>query len=130
MTLKNKYLGHANQRLPLLSSCESEIAPFIKLLCVLKHYSTCSVNLNAEFTTVNSTRLKESPISINTPLQSTTSGKEVLLTHKNDLSAALKYTREHSSQNEAFLLFRAAQILRKDMSRKKQNFSGSFEENC
>ena len=114
----------------LFGSCESEIAPFIKLSCVRKYYSTCLVNLNAEFTSVNSTRLKENLMRINTSLQSTTSGKEVLLSHKNDLSAALKYTREHSSQNEASLLSRAAQILRRGMSRKKQNFSGSFEENC
>ena len=63
-------------------------------------------------------------MAINRSLQSATSGKEVLLSHKKDLSAVLKYTREHLSQNDAFLLSRAAQIHLTDMSRKKQNFSG------
>ena len=55
------------------------------------------MSLNAEFTTVNLTRLKERILKLNNNLEATSAKKEVYISFKDDLAGALEYTREHCS---------------------------------
>ena len=78
---------------------------------------------------VTAIRLKENTKTANPLLEVTAIGKEVLRSHKDCLSAALKYLRKHSIDNKAAYLIHAAKICR-DMMQKKQKPSGDFTKNC
>ena len=88
------------------------------------------IALNAEFTTVNSTRLKERILSLNKNLEATSGKKEVCISYKDDLAGALEYTREHSTDKNAAHLSKAANIIRKEMPKMTQDFNGTFADNC
>ena len=105
-------------------------APFIKLSIARKYYQSCLIALNAEFTTVNSTRLKERILSLNKNLEATSGKKEVYISYKDDLAGALEYTREHSTDKNAAHLSKAANIIRKGMLEMTQDVNGLFAENC
>ncbi len=47
-----------------------------------------------------------------------------------DVGAALGKASEHDADNEAVHLARAANIVRRDMFKMKQDFSGSFDSHC
>ena len=107
-----------------------EVPPFIKLSDVRKFYQTCLQDLNAEFISVNATRLKTSILELNENLEATPGKKEVLISFKDDLAEALRYTREHSAYQNAAHLIKAASIIKKDMLDMHQDFTGSFSANC
>ena len=89
-----------------------------------------SIALNAEFTTLNSTRLKEKILSLNKNLEATSGKKEGYISFKDDLAGALEYTREHSTDKNATHLSKAANIIRKEMLEMTQDFNGTFAKNC
>ena len=95
-----------------LQEDNTEVAPFIKLSTAQK-YQSCLIALNAEFTTVSSTQLKERILSLNKNLEATSGRKEVYISFKDDLAGALEYTREHSTDKNATHLSKAAKIIRK-----------------
>ena len=103
-----------------------EVAPFVKLSTVRKYYYHCLGPLNVKSVTANVSRLKESILHLNQNLEATTFKNEVYISYKDYLAAALHYSREHSIESEAAHLSRAANILRSDMLKQKQNFNGYF----
>ena len=107
---------------------DEEVAPFVKLSTVRKFYSLCLEHLNAEFCTVNSTRLKESILNLSSNLEASNLKKEVYISYKDDLAAALHFSRENSFESDATHLSRAANILRNDITSVKQTFTGYFNE--
>ena len=113
-----------------LQEGNTEVALFIKLSTARKYYQSCLIVLNAEFTTVSSTRLKERILSLNKNLEATSGKKEVCISYKDDLAGALEYTREHSTDKNATHLSKAAKIIRKEMLEMTQDFNGTFAENC
>ena len=104
-------------------------APFIKLSIARKYYQSCLIALNAEFTTVNLTQLKERILSLNKNLEARSGKKEVYISFKADLAGALEYTREHFTDKNAAHLSKTAHIIGKEMLEMTQDFSGSFAEN-
>ena len=100
-------------------SKNEEVAPFTKFSTVRKYYYHYLGQLNAEFVTANATQLKESILHLNQNLETTTFKNEVYISYKDDLAAALHYSREHSIESEA-----AANILRSDLLEQKHSFSG------
>ena len=74
-----------------LQSCD-EVAPFIKLSSVWKYYSSYLMQMNAEFTTVNATRLKDTILKLNPALEATAHTKRFLLATKMIWQAALDYS--------------------------------------
>ena len=112
-----------------LQEDNTEVAPFIKLSTAQK-YQSCLIALNAEFTTFNSTQLKEIILSLNKNLEATSGRKEAYISFKDDLAGALEYKREHSTDKNAAHLIRAANIIRKGMLEVTQDVNGTFAENC
>ena len=113
-----------------LQKDNTDVAPFIKLSTAREYYQSCLIALNAEFTAVKSTRLKERILSLNKNLEATSGKKEVYISFKGDLARALKYTREHSTDKNPAHLSKAANIIRKEMLEMTQDFNGPFAENC
>ena len=107
---------------------DEEVAPFVKLSTVRKFYSHCLEHLNAEFCTVNSTRLKETILNLNSNLEASNLKKEVYISYKDDLAAALRFSCENSFESDATHLSRAANILRKFIASVKQTFTGYFND--
>ena len=100
-------------------SKNEEVAPFANFSTVRKYYCHYLGQFNAEFVTPNATQLKESILHLNQNLETTTFKNEVYIFYKDDLAAALHYSREHSIESEA-----AANILRSDLLEQKHSFSG------
>ena len=73
-----------------LQSCEDEVAPFVKLSEVRKFYCHCLEQLGAVFVTVNATRLKEYILKLNSNLEANFHKKEIYISYKDDLAAALE----------------------------------------
>ena len=48
-----------------------EVAPFVKLSTIRKYYCHCLTQLNVEYVTANTTRLKESILNLNSDLEAT-----------------------------------------------------------
>ena len=71
-----------------LQSCDDEVAPFMKLSSVQNYYSSYLMQMNAEFTTVNATRLKDKILKLNLALEATAHMEEVFISYKDDLAAA------------------------------------------
>ena len=67
---------------------------------------------------------------LNQNLEATTFKNEVYISYKDDLAVALHYSREHSIDSEAAHLSRAANILRSDMIKQKQNFNSFITQHC
>ena len=84
----------------------------IKLSTAQKYYQSCLIALNAEFTIVNSTQLKERILSLNKNLEATSGRKEAYISFKDDLAGALEYTREHSTDKNAAHLSKASILIR------------------
>ena len=97
-----------------LQEDNTEVAPFIKLSTARKYYQSCLIALNAEFTNVNLTQLKERILSLNKNLEETSGRKEVHISFKDDFAGALEYTREHSTNKNAAHLSKAANIISKE----------------
>ena len=95
-----------------------EVAPFVMLSTVRKYHCHCLGHLNAKSVTANASRLKESILHLNQNLEATTFKNEVYISYKDDLAAALHYSREHSIESEAAHL----NILRSDMLKQKTEF--------
>ena len=63
-------------------------------------------------------------------METTSRKKEVFICFKDDLVAALEYSREHSLQNNAIHLSGAAHIIWNEIFEKHWDFTGSFTDNC
>ena len=91
-----------------------------------KFYSNFLRQLGADYQSVNATRLKEQILKSNSNIEASSSKREVYLSYKDQLAAALEYSREYGIDNNAKHLSRAARILMNDMKEKKQKFTGYY----
>ena len=82
-------------------------------------------NLKARAVSVNATKLEESLLKFNPNLKATSRKKEVFISFKDDLAAALECFQEHSLQNHAIHLSRAAHIIHFNTVRQKENSEAS-----
>ena len=79
---------------------DEEVAPFVKLSTVGNFYSHCLEHLNAEFYP-----LERKHIELKLKLASNLK-KEVYISYKDDLAAALRFSRENSFESDAGLSYR------------------------
>ena len=107
-----------------------EVAPFIKLSVVRKFYSHCLENFKAPIVSGNVTRLKENLLKLNLNLEATSRKKEVFISFKNGLAAALEYSQEHSLQNNTKHFSRSVHIIQNKIFEKDGHFTSSFTDNC
>ena len=109
-----------------LQSCEDEVTPFVKLSEVRKFYCHCLEQLVAVFMTVNATRLKEDILKLNLNLEANFHKKEIYILYKDDLAAALEYSRDNSGISDAVHLSKAAKIVRSEVVQSKLEFTDTF----
>ena len=91
------------------------VAPFVKLSDLKKVYLEFLENVDDTFTSVNSTRLKERIIELNPNLEASSHKKEIFISYKDDLGAALKYSEENDSSHSLNHLIKAAKCIRKEI---------------
>lgn len=77
---------------------------------------------------VHSTKLKNRILSYFRDMDAHKQGCDVVCNE--DVGAALGKACEHDADNKAVHLARAANVVRKDMLKMKQNLSGSFDAHC
>ena len=116
----------------LADSKESDIAPVFKLADLAQLYTERLKGLGADMNSrVNSTRLKERILTQIPDLQAYTQGRDILLAFKANAGVALKQALESDFDEEAIVLARAAEIVRRDiLQHDKSAFTGSFSKEC
>ena len=102
------------------------VAPFVKLSDLKKVYFEVLENVDDIITYVNSTRLKERIIELNNNLEASSHKKEVFISYKDDLGAALKYSEENDASHSLNHLIKAAKCIRKEIVSIQNDFTGGF----
>ena len=85
-------------------------------------------DLGAESGSINTTRLKERILEVFPDLTDHSQGRDTILVLKHEIGEALKRAKEKDS--EGWHLAKAAMIIRRDISRIKNLFNGTFAEEC
>ena len=113
-------------------SKESAIAPVFKLRDLAQLYTDRLKDLGADKTSqVNCSRLKERILAQIPDLQAYKQGRDILLAFKDEVGLALKKAVEIDFDEEATVLARAAEIVRRDiLQHDKSAFTGSFSKEC
>tara|TARA_B110000881_G_C18590493_1_gene527633 strand:- start:311 stop:2080 length:1770 start_codon:yes stop_codon:yes gene_type:complete len=113
-------------------SADSNIAPLFKLADLTEMYSERLKTLGADVTSrVNSTRLKERILANIPDMEAHKQGRDVLLAFKDDIGLALKTAFQSDLDEEAIILARAADIVRRDiLNHQKTIFNGAFSQEC
>lgn len=111
---------------------EESVNPVFKLADMANIYKARLVQLGAAVDgRIHSTRLKMRLLSVFPDLREYKEGCNVLLTFDTDIADALQKACEHDNyDNDAMHLARAAQVVRRDMFRRKFTFDGSFKPGC
>ena len=110
---------------------DSLVAPVFKLTDLVNLYSTRLEQLGTHVTgRVHSTRLKNRIPSYFPDMNAHTQGRDVVLVCNEHVGAALRKACEHDSDLHAIHLAKAAEIVRRDMFKMKNEFSGSFDAQC
>ncbi len=110
---------------------DSLIAPVFKLVDLVNLYHTRLEQLGTNITgRIHSTKLKNRILSYFPDMNARTQGCDVDLICNEDVGVALRKAREHDTDNDAVHLARAAEIVRRDMLKMKNHFSGSFDAQC
>ena len=104
--------------------------PFVKLSKESRFYCQYLEQLDAIFMTVNATRLKEDILKLNSNLEANFHKKEIYILYKDNLAAALEYSRDNSGVSDAMHLSKAAKIVRDEIVQSKLEFTGLFFRNC
>ena len=79
---------------------------------------------------VHSTQLKDRILGYFPDTEAHKQGQDVVLISNKDIGSALSKAYEHDADNDAVHLARAANILRRDMFKIKNKFSGSSGTKC
>ena len=106
-----------------------EASPFLKLSEIRKYYCGCLKGMNAPSNTANATRLKEKLLKLNTSLQTSAHTKEVFICYKDDLAAALQFSKENFESNASHMT-RGAKLIRNEILSTHQTFDGHFKKDC
>ena len=107
---------------------DNSVAPIFKLAVLVNLYSTRLKQLGTDV--VHSTILKDRILGYFPDLEAHKQGRDVVLIFNEDVGSALHKACEHDVDNDAVHLARAAKIVRRDMLKMKNKFSGSFESKC
>lgn len=110
---------------------EEVVTPIFKLTDLTKLYTSRRQQFG--ITTdgrVHSTDLKNRIIAAVPDLQAHKQGRDVLLIFNEDVGGALKQATTRNYDDDAMILSKAAQIVRKDMMKSHYIFQGSFEIGC
>lgn len=79
---------------------------------------------------VHSTKLKDRILGYFQEMEAHKKGRDMILVFNKDVGAALKKACDHDADNDAVHLARAANIVRRDMFKHRNQFDGSFQANC
>ena len=113
-------------------SLENNQAPMFKLADLNQMYMTRLNDLGAETTSrMHSTRLKERILANIPDMQAHKQGRDVYLVFTDDVGLALKKALDSDYDEEAIVLAKAAEIVRRDiLKHDKSDFEGKFTTNC
>lgn len=107
------------------------VSPVFKLTDRVNMYSTRLEQLGTHVMgRVHSTRLKNRILSYFPDMYTHKQGRDVVLVCNEDIGAALGKVFEHDADSDAVHVARVANIVRKDMFKMKQEFSGLFDAHC
>ena len=107
------------------------IAPIFKLKDLVNLYSTSLTQLGTDIVgRIHSTKLKDRILSYFQDMEAHKKGQDVMLAFKEDIGLALSKACDHDADTDAIHLAMAANIVRRDMFKMKNNFSGSFGPKC
>ena len=79
---------------------------------------------------IHSTKLKDGILGYFQDMEAHRQGRDVMLVSKKDVGSALNKACKHDADNDPIHLARAANIVRRDMFKMKNQFNGSFESKC
>jgi hypothetical protein len=110
---------------------DTSIAPVFKLsdLSKLYQYRLQQLDVSSD-TRVHTTRLKNKLLSQFPAMTAQSHGKEILLAFNEEIGGALSNACQFDADIEAAVLVRAAQILRRDISKITNSFCGNFASDC
>ncbi|KAG0694558.1 hypothetical protein GWK47_027185 [Chionoecetes opilio] len=109
---------------------ESLVAPIFKLSDLVDLYTTRLEQLGTDVAgRVHSTDLKKRVLAYFPDMDAHKQGRDVVLISHEDVGQALRKACEHDADGDAVHLARAANIVRRDMFKMKNQFGGSFEPN-
>ena len=106
-------------------STNTDIASSIRLSDIRKFYDRSLSRLVGKETNVNATRLKDIILDLDNDLQAVPDKKEIYISYKDDMAAALKYASK-SQANDVMSVCRIARKIKTELAHKKQNICWSF----
>ena len=110
---------------------DSLVAPMFKLTDLVNLYRTRLEQLGTPVTgRVHSTKLKNRILNYFPDMDAHKQGRDVVLACNEDVGAALWKACEQDADNDCVHLARAASIVRREMFKMKQGFTGSFDAQC
>ena len=113
------------------SRSEAVVIPILKLADLVKIYSSRLDQFGIRPSgRIHSTDLKHRILAAIPDLQAHKQGRDVLLIYNEDVGTAIKQATYTNFDDEAIILSKAAQIVRKDMMEAKYHFNGSFDATC
>ena len=108
----------------------NSVALIFKLTDLVHLYSTRLKQLGTDVVgRIHSTKLKDRILGYFLDMEAHKLGRDVVLIFSEDVGCALHKVCEYDADNDAVHLARAAKIVRRDMSKIRSQFSGSFETN-
>ncbi|CAB4043620.1 Hypothetical predicted protein [Paramuricea clavata] len=113
----------------LATSTDTDVATSIKLSDIRKFYDHSLARMTGKESNVNITRLKDKILELDSDLRAVSDKKEIYISYKDDLAAALKYA-SRSEVNDVMSLCRLGRKIKAELADRKQTFNGHFEENC
>ncbi|VDI23212.1 Hypothetical predicted protein [Mytilus galloprovincialis] len=113
------------------SRIDSDVIPIFKLADLTRMYTSRMEQFGLETSArVHSTDLQNRILAAIPDLQAHKQGRDVLLLYNDDVGAAIKQATRTNYDDEAILLSKAAQIVRKDMMAMQYIFNGTFKTGC
>lgn len=105
--------------------------PVFKLADLSKLYNERLADFGLSSDHVHTTRLKNRLLAWFPDMQEQKKGRDVLLMFSDDIAGIMqKVYTQNDFDNDAMVLVKAAQIVRKDMLSSKLTFEGTFKPNC
>ena len=110
---------------------ESDAAPVFRLAELARLYKTRQKLIGADVSNrFNNTHLKTRILAHQQDRQAYREGRNVLLAFSKDVGAASRQAYERDFDDEAWILSKAAKIVRRDMFSTESKFQNSLENNC
>lgn len=110
---------------------DDAVAPVFKLTQLTNLYSNRLEQLGTDVGgRIHSTKLKERILAYFPDMQAHKQGRNVILIFNEDIGSALRKACEHDADNDAVILVKAANIVRRDMFEMQNHYSGSFGISC